>query len=337
MSATCYSLEFFNNLTFNGFNYNMPTDTVNVISELALEVGAPTYVKTPVFQKREDRPNLIKDTPSISSSSSTSNQQLYKKRKNKNMESTDEDWEITRTFQATQIQQTTGVDAQIDIFRSYLNKLTDKNYTDYKNKVLDLIDKLKTDNIPIEEMSKISFAIFEIASANRFYSKMYADLYTDIIMQYEFMREPFDKCWHKFLELFDTIEYVDSAVDYDKFCKINKDNEKRKSISAFFMNLMNTKIISPSQIVFITRKLLSIICQFIEIENKKNEVDEIAENIAILYKREMYEVNGDEIEYEKIDGLTITEVIEKIASSKVKDFPSITKKTIFKFMDLIDM
>jgi hypothetical protein len=156
-------------------------------------------------------------------------------------------------------------------------------------------------------------------------------------MQYEFMREPFDKCWHKFLELFDTIEYVDSAVDYDKFCKINKDNEKRKSISAFFMNLMNTKIISPSQIVFITRKLLSIICQFIEMENKKNEVDEIAENIAILYKREMYEDNGDEIEYEKIDGLTITEVIEKIASSKVKDFPSITKKTIFKFMDLIDM
>jgi hypothetical protein len=48
----------------------------------------------------------------------------------------------------------------------------------------------------------------------------------------------------------------------------------------------------------------------------------------------MYE---DDLEYEEINGLTITEVIEKIASSKVKDYPSITKKTIFKFMDLIDM
>jgi hypothetical protein len=329
MSATHYSLEFFNNLTFNGFNYNMPTDIVNIISELALEVGAPTYVKTPVFQKREERSNLLKDTPIT-----TSNQQNYKKRKNRNMESSEEDWEIVRTFQATKIEQTTGVDAQIDIFRSYLNKLTDKNYNDYKNKVLELIDKLKNENIPMEEMSKISFAIFEIASANRFYSKMYADLYTDIIMQYEFMREPFDQCWHKFLELFDTIEYLDSAVDYDKFCKINKDNEKRKSISTFFINLMNTNIISHSQIILITRKLLSMISQFIEMENKKNEVDEIAENIAILYKKELYE---DDLEEDKINGLTITEVIEKIANSKVKDYPSITKKTIFKFMDLIDM
>jgi hypothetical protein len=332
MSATHYSLEFFNNLTFNGFNYNMPPDIVNIISELALEVGAPTYVKTPVFQKREDRPNLLKETPG--NTTSVSNQQNYKKRKNRNMESSEEDWEIARTFQATKIEQTTGVDAQIDIFRSYLNKLTDKNYNDYKNKVLELIDKLKNENIPMEEMSKISFAIFEIASANRFYSKMYADLYTEIIMQYEFMREPFDQCWHKFLELFDTIEYIDSAVDYDKFCKINKDNEKRKSISTFFMNLMNTNIISHSQIILITRKLLSMICEFIEIENKKNEVDEIAENVAILYKKELYE---DNLEQDKINGLTITEIIEKIANSKVKDYPSITKKTIFKFMDLIDM
>ena len=31
------------------------------------------------------------------------------------------------------------------------------------------------------------------------------------------------------------------------------------------------------------------------------------------------------------------EIIEKIANSKVKDYKSLTNKTLFKFMDLIDM
>jgi hypothetical protein len=43
------------------------------------------------------------------------------------------------------------------------------------------------------------------------------------------------------------------------------------------------------------------------------------------------------LENEQIDGLTINEVIEKIAKSKVKDYKSLTNKALFKFMDLIDM
>jgi hypothetical protein len=332
-----YSLEFFNNIIFNSFDYSVPKEVLTIISELSLEVGAPNYVKTPVFQKRDQRTNPLKDTASVGSNSST-NQSGLKKRKNRQMES-GEDWDITPSFQATKIEQTTGIQAQIDTLRSYLNKLTDKNYNEYKNKVLEFIDKLKSENTSIEEMSQISFALFEIASTNRFYSKMYADLYTDIITQFNFMRDPFDKCLNKFMELFDIIEYVEPAVDYDKFCKINKDNEKRKSLSTFFVNLMNTKIISETQIILITRKLLNIMYEFISVENKKNEVDELAENIAILYKKDFYqdEPQDDELGYEKINGLTITEVVEKIANSNVKEYPSITKKTIFKFMDLIDM
>ena len=49
-----YSLNDFNNLLFNGFNYELPAETIGIISELALEVGSPDYVKTPIFQKREN-------------------------------------------------------------------------------------------------------------------------------------------------------------------------------------------------------------------------------------------------------------------------------------------
>ena len=49
-----YSLDDFNNLIFKGFNYTLPDETLKIISELSLEVGSPTYVKTPVFQKKEN-------------------------------------------------------------------------------------------------------------------------------------------------------------------------------------------------------------------------------------------------------------------------------------------
>jgi hypothetical protein len=51
------------------------------------------------------------------------------------------------------------------------------------------------------------------------------------------------------------------------------------------------------------------------------------------YRKELFTTNYD---YEKIDGFTILEMIEKLAHSKVKDYKSLTNKTIFKFMDMIE-
>ena len=88
--------------------------------------------------------------------------------------------------------------------------------------------------------------------------------------------------------------------------------------------------------MLITRSLLAQVYAFISEDDKKNEVDELTETIAILYKKELYE-NDDGDNYQLIEGFTISEVIEKIANSKAKDYKSLTNKTIFKLMDLIDM
>jgi hypothetical protein len=61
-------------------------------------------------------------------------------------------------------------------------------------------------------------------------------------------------------------------------------------------------------------------------------VDELTENIAILYKPTLYNV-----EYEQVDGMSICQVITKLSGCKVKDYKSLTNKTIFKFMDLVDL
>ena len=227
-------------------------------------------------------------------------------------------------------------DIQIENIRLQLNKLTDKNYTDISSKIFESINKLIEDKITSEEMSKLSTIIFELATNNRFYSKIYADLYSELISKYSEIKETFESNLQSFTELFANIEYVDSNVNYDKFCENNKKNEKRRSLAAFYINLMNNKVISKMQIMKITRDLLAQIYSFITIENKKNEVDELTETIAILYKKEIYE-DDEGADYEQIEGYTINEIIERVASSKVKDFKSLTNKSLFKFMDLIEM
>lgn len=322
-----YTLNDFNNLIFTGFNYTLPSDTLQIISNLALEVGSPNYVKTPIFQKKE---KLIDKNFSLKENNSST----FKKRKgNKGMEICEEDWESIRTFQATKIETKEGLDAQIDLIRSNLNKLSDRNFPDIKLKILDIIEKIVSETYDKNELNRVSTSIFDIASNNRFYSKLYADLYCDIINNYETMKTPFEDSLKSFTELFNVIEYVDPSVDYNKFCAINKNNEKRKSLAAFFVNLMLNNLISKETITEITRNLLQQFYIFISEENKKNEVDELVENIAILFKKELY---TDEECY-KIDGMTIVEVIEKIANSKVKEYKSLTNKSLFKFMDMIDM
>jgi hypothetical protein len=214
--------------------------------------------------------------------------------------------------------------------------MSDKNYIDSRNKIVDEIDKILNEHSDTSDLNQVSLIIFEIASTNRFFSKIYADLYSDLFLKYEFMRSVFENSFDTFLQLFNTIEYVVPEEDYDKFCKINKDNEKRKSLSVFFVNLMINGIIDKVKIVHLLKMLLLQLSEFSVIPNKRNEVDELIENVALLYKKELFECDSKD-ENLLIDGLTITGFITKIAKTKVQKDMSLSNKTIFKCMDLIGM
>ena len=318
-----YNLEDFNNITFDGFLINLPEDTLNKISEIALQVGSPTYIRTPVFNKKE-RDNT-------NGASGGGGPPIKKRRNRNNMESSNnEDWDTIRTFQSTKIEQKEGLDAIINNVRLNLNKLTDKNYSDFKIKIIELIPENN-----LEEVKQIGNIIFEIASANRFYSKMYADLYCELIEKFVEMKSTFIECFENFIDLFNNIEYVDANVDYDMFCKINKDNEKRRALSTFFLNLMTNGLLTKSQIINILVILLNQINTYISQDNKKNEVDEITENVAILYTKEIME--SPELKEFTVKNTEVSDFIELIANSKTKSYKSLTNKTIFKFMDMNEM
>uniref|UniRef100_A0A6C0F2Y1 MIF4G domain-containing protein n=1 Tax=viral metagenome TaxID=1070528 RepID=A0A6C0F2Y1_9ZZZZ len=326
--AKRYTLEDFTNISFAGFNFTIPEETIDAISALAIEVGSPTYIKTPNFQKRERPPvsNSFAEPGSINRDSHR------KKRGNKAMEVSSEDWEAIRTFSATKIEKKVGVDGVIDKVRLHLNKLTDKTYEDMKNNIAEIL-KETTD----EEIEKVGTAIFDIACNNRFYSKLYADLYADLIDRFTIMQEIFEKNFSEFLRLFDTIQYITPEENYTKFCDINKENEKRRSISLFFVNLCISGIVRKERIVSLSCNLLRQVVTMISQDDKKNEVDEITENVILLFNKTFIESIDQTLADYMIGELTIIDTIHMLAKSKVKSYPSLTNKTIFKYMDLIEM
>jgi hypothetical protein len=155
------------------------------------------------------------------------------------------------------------------------------------------------------------------------------------------MKELFFRKYENFKNEFKDIVFVDPNVNYDLFCDANKQNDKRKANTQFFVNLSLNGFVSKASIVTLLKELLETINSMINQTDKKNEVDEITEHIAILYKKDIIEaVLGDaqldEEDYE-VDGDTIIETITTLAKSKAKDFKSLSNKSIFKYMDLIEM
>lgn len=315
-----YSLNDFHTIWANGHNYKLTEDVLSIISKIVTEVGSPSYVKTPVFNKK----SYIKND---------TNDNNIKRRKSVKKESTT----FQIAYKSPNTDNKTGIELHIDTIRSYLNKLSDKNVTDITNKIMDLIDLIMndtdvTDETKNDELSNVSKIIFNIASTNRFYSAIYADVYSQLVTKYELIRQTFETNLNVFLDLFNNIEYVDASVDYDKFCKINKDNEKRKALSAFFVNLMNKNIISKTKIIEITQTLAGLLYNYISVDDRKNEVNEIAENLFILYNKKF------DVDYNVviIGNEPINSFIKRLSKSKVNDYKSLSSKTIFKFMDLME-
>ena len=278
-------------------------NVINIINFIAHKVGAPSYKKTPNFKsKRKDFDKITCD-----------------------------DWTAIRNFKNTVLEKnTTGILACLDDIRCLLNKITDKSYNDIENGIFKKMEDAK-DNFKYEEFMKIGKLIFEIGSLNKYCSKLYARLYKNLIEKYPIFSEISTKNFDIYLDVFDNIEVINSAEDYDLFCDCNKKNENRKSLSLFYVNLMQEGVFDINKIITIILILIKKIEKCIESENEVDVVEETVSNLIILIEKTFDEiVNHDDFEI-------ISGHILKISNSKKTDFKSLTSKIKFKYMDLMEL
>ena len=385
-----YTLQDFNTIIWGGFTYDLKdSGVIELISSLADKVGAPSYIKTPVFPKREKQEKMDNNNgcggcggSSISSSSISSsinkydnkdgrqnvlatnsgavcnngnNSNIRRPRNNKPSQITDDDWNTIRTFQKTELRRVEGIEKRIDTIRSLLNKLTEATYNVVKNEIFDEVKEIIENNnvndvnentSPVDEgsvvatgsvvdeenITKIANSIFNTASSNIFYSSLYSKLFNELMSYHEVFKSVFDKSFSEFVGLFKKIDYVEPSVDYNKFCDNTKTNDKRRAMSTFIVNLMKEGVLHPDKVVDIIAELQEMISSYIKVANKTNELEELNENIFILV------TNGKDIlsSHEEWERITSKIKFLSVLKVKMKEYPSVNNKLIFKNMDILE-
>ncbi len=309
-----YDLRHFPEANQLNINSHLSETVIDIINRLASRVGAPTYQKTPVFMKRDGRPTRRppRQRQVISGA----------------------DWEEIRNFKTTELEKKEeGVEKDIDELRGLLNKLTSKNFEDMQKNIMTCLTNIMNKNCKEEDLEKIGEAIFEIGSINKFWAALYAKLYKGILIAFPRMNTIYQKNFNNFMLLFTNIRFVAAEENYDEFCQVNKENEKRRSMGSFFVHLMNNDVISERAIFELIETLKNNMVKLMDEENKKEEVEEFSENIVIL-------INGgkDKLESSTIDdGFSwddCTNFVEDMTKHKVANHPSLSNKVVFKFMDL---
>ena len=280
---------------YEKFDTKLDDKIILIINNLAQLVGAPTYQKTPNF-------------------------------KEKNSKKTKANWELLRNFKVTKIEKKIdGVEKEMNILREFLNKITENTYNENSEKILLKIRNFKNDK---KNLIIICKYIFEMASTNQFYSEIYAKLYKKLINEFDEMLDECVKNLQIFFDGFEEIIYINSDDDYDKFCDMNELNDKRKAMSYFFMNLMKKDVIDIETILNFIILLHEKIFNLLKQENKHYIIEEYVENIFIFLN------NNDSFFENNEKWIKIYKDIEQILNFKKSEYPSLTNKIKFKYLDI---
>jgi hypothetical protein len=309
-----YSLNDFNTFTFNS-QYQLESYVLDNIRNLNSKLG-------------------IKDQPQSVYVSRELREDNHKGRRRKEPPSnanSDEAWEQLRTFKSTIVEKKTeGIEKTINDIRIALNKISKKNYDSIKTTIIESIENIYKTDESIESINKVATYIFEIASTNKFFSEIYAKLYKELVEKFEVFQTILSNFISRYIDGFKNIQYFDQTQDYDKFCENNKINDARKSTSVFIVSLVKIGVLDESLLLSTMNELLEIVVEYIDTISKTTQVDEITENIFLIVT-ESYSLVKNRGEWP-----TILECVKRISQMKTKEQVSLSSRSLFKYMDIID-
>ena len=247
-----------------------------------------------------------------------------RKRKQRN-----DNWEKLRQpvdFKATVLKEKVGADKQLSMIKSSLNKLCFQNYENERKKIFDLLEEMYKTEKKSEEILKI---FINLACTNIMYAKFYVKLLHELFNKYSDLNEEFIKydVIDKYKKSLLTIEYIDSEKDFNSYCLNNKNNDKRKGLCNFIVELVIQQIYDEDNIYDLFKYLFEILDMNKESKELIYINDELIDNVYVL-------VNSS---YDTIVKQSYYKNIQKvIVEWKSKRFDGISNRSVFKFMDIHD-
>jgi hypothetical protein len=291
-TAKQYRIQDFEAIIFNGLEYTLPAEVLHNIMDLQQKLG---------YQK-VDRPQHNKKMPPSSS------------------------WKPPppkEEFKATIIvQERIGIEKDISNLRVSLNKISGKNFDSQCEIIIKIIEPYLNDE---ESLARIVQTIFDISGSNSFLSELNAKLYLKLTEKSVYFLE----------RIQDLIQcYKTESYSYSKTLDTeaqNKENDKRKAMTNFMVNLMKQNVVSSKDGFDLMNGLLTKIENTISIVNKINEVEEMVENLFLFLSM------GNELFKSMEEWDSIYDRISVLAEMKVKEKPSLSNRILFKFRDLLDL
>lgn len=252
-----HSIDEFDELKTKNIIFKLPDQVINKIKKISEQVGSSDYIKTPQFKTDKHR---------------------NKRKKYKNQEITDEDWDTFRTFQATELSKKDGIDLHINKVKKLFNKINDNKYSDMVEEIIIILLSIKIDS----DKNKIYHAIFKVLSSSELYSKLYAKICKILCNKIKSFDDYVNNQISQIKNCFDDFKYENFNDDYDKLCEFNNKNDRRRWLCLFYTNLCNVDYIDVTMLLNDAKQFSASIFNKLEQREHKELIEEIVEIIFII-------------------------------------------------------
>ncbi len=333
MTGKQYNLLDIENIVFNGIYYKLDDDVMKKIKNLEKELGV---VEEPKQIQRQVVVANDKRRPLQSNNAIQPNQSRQPRngdKKNKDM--SNEDWNMLKNFKATQFETKEGHEKIIENIRTLVNKISTKNYQQQfeqiQKEIHDYNVSIEGEDEEEQQKAELINMMFNIISNNKFFSELYASLYIDLLPSFEQFNQLLKTYMQKLKTSIEHIVYVSSDENYDKYCEYVKENESRKANTQFLINLCKKNALDVEQLLGVLDYFIDKTLEYVDIDNKTNEVEEITENVFLI-------ISSSQSLIHKHTTWTNTILPKIIAMSQKKknSHKSLSNRAIFKYMDIID-
>lgn len=329
-----YTISDFQSISSNGFNVVLPDSAIDLINNLSKHVGSPSYIKTPVFNKRE---NTGGDT------------ERKRRRKFKTQEAgwgdnlkVDTTTKSNIVFKAPSVKKSlTIVESITQSVRSILNKIGSSNTDGMLGSLVEIIDDMieSGDDITGEDVHNISENITNVMSSNSFYSDVYTQIYVSLLEKYDFIQETLQIKLNGYISSYNSVVDVNPDENYDLFCSKNKENDIRRANTLFYTNLTKYDKIELDVLVDFITKLCEKIIKNIQTSDSTSLIDEIIENICIFLtnSKDIYKKLDIKISCaDETDNGTIQEYLTMLSKTKPKSLAGLSTKSLFRIMETME-
>lgn len=303
-----YTLAFYEDMNLQNELFALPDVTMNDINVLHLHMGVQNL---PVKNKTVDNPSK------------------------RNRPDSGELWKKKEEFTATVIVKKEGYESCIGDLKKYLNKLTSANYDAQIESIIETMKSvmlIDADETKTQEcMTRMIDVLVQVACNNKYYSMLYAQVYERLAGLYSHILDEKVRIYDNFLSSLQGIEVGDPNVDYDKFCEITKKNDERRALMLFIINMYKLGGYNMQQLSHIVSVIDEMIHSHIHDSKFIEYTNELTEVMNMFVTNMVTDIKDCN------EWAFVKDRIMDYSKYKTKNYPGMSSRTIFKYMDMIDL